>query len=105
MKDLAIRLTAANGLALPYDGYFTADITLFGQTVKDVFFLVLKDSDIVGATRASQPCLIGMIILKEFEPWSSLIRVPGRSAADNKNSELEHTCVWHRTYAYRPQQF
>ena len=29
MKDLAIRLTAANGLALPYDGYFTADITLF----------------------------------------------------------------------------
>ena len=55
MKDLAIRLTAANGLALPYDGCFTADITLFGQTVKDVIFLVLKDSDIVGATRASQP--------------------------------------------------
>ena len=88
MKDLTIRLTAANGLALPYDGYFNADITLFGQTVKDVIFLVLKDSDIVGATRASQPCLIGMNILKEFEPWSSLTRGPGRSAADNKNSRV-----------------
>ena len=88
MKDLTIRLTAANGLALPYDGYFNADITLFGQTVKDVIFLVLKDSDIVGATRASQPCLIGMNILKEFEPWSSLTRGPDRSAADNKNSRI-----------------
>ena len=88
MKDLTIRLTAANGLALPYDGYFNADITLFGQTVKDVIFLVLKDSDIVGATRASQPCLIGMNILKEFEPWSSLTRGPDRSAADNKNSRV-----------------
>ena len=82
MKDLAIRLTAANGLTLPYDGYFTADITLFGQTVKDVIFLVLKDSDIVGATRASRPCQIGMNILKEFEPWSSLILGQDHSAAD-----------------------
>ena len=44
IKDLAIRLTTANILTLPYDynGYFTTDITLFKQTVKDVIVLVFE---------------------------------------------------------------
>ena len=44
IKDIAIRLTTANGLTLPYDydGYFTTDITPFKQTVNDVIILVFE---------------------------------------------------------------
>ena len=38
-----IRITAANGLGIPYRGYFEADVTMFGQTFRKMGFLVVED--------------------------------------------------------------
>ncbi|GFO36959.1 Pol polyprotein [Plakobranchus ocellatus] len=72
-RDLCLRLTAANGLELPYTGYFVATITIAGQVIPERVFLVIKDPP--GGTK--KPCLLGMNVLKEITGWEGLGRAPG----------------------------
>ena len=76
-KDISLKLTAANGLSLPYDGYFISDVTIFGTSVKDRVFLVLKEE----LKRPSEPCIIGMNILQEISPWSEILNTDSSSSS------------------------
>ena len=38
-----LKITAANGLQIPFLGYFETDISLFGRKFSDAGFLVVKD--------------------------------------------------------------
>ncbi|KAK3804175.1 hypothetical protein RRG08_023538 [Elysia crispata] len=76
-KDISLKLTAANGLSLPYDGYFISDVTIFGTSVKDRVFLVLKEE----LKRPSEPCIIGMNILQEIFPWSQILNTDSSSSS------------------------
>ncbi|KAK3763713.1 hypothetical protein RRG08_022747 [Elysia crispata] len=76
-KDISLKLTAANGLSLPYDGYFISDVTIFGTSVKDGVFLVLKEE----LKRPSEPCIIGMNILQEISPWSEILNTDSSSSS------------------------
>ncbi|GFN95389.1 Pol polyprotein [Plakobranchus ocellatus] len=72
-RDLCLRLTAANGLELPYTGYLVATITIAGQVIPARVFLVIKDPP----RGTKQPCLLGMNVLKEITSWEGLGRAPG----------------------------
>ena len=60
-----LKLTAANGLEIPYLGYFELDIEAFGLNVPRRGILVVKDSanDVMRARKRDVPGLLGMNVL------------------------------------------
>ena len=64
-RDLHIRLSAANGLDIPYSGYLLVDVTIAGRTIRDRVFLIIRDPP--GGFR--QHCLLGMNVLGEMDDW------------------------------------
>ncbi|GFR89767.1 Pol polyprotein, partial [Elysia marginata] len=60
--DLCLRLTAANGLDIPYSGYILVYVFIAGQTIPDRVFLIIKDPP--GGSRKA--CLLGMNIIGEM---------------------------------------
>ena len=82
-KDISLKLTAANGLSLPYDGYFISDVTIFGTSVKDRVFLVLKEE----LKRPSEPCIIGMNILQEISPWSDILNTDSSTSSQPQRTQ------------------
>ena len=63
-----LKLTAANGLEIPYLGYFELDIKAFGLNVPRQGILVVKDStnDAMRARKRDVPGLLGMNVLCEM---------------------------------------
>ena len=63
-----LKLTAANGLEIPYLGYFELDIEAFGLNVPRRGILVVKDSanDAMRARKRDVPGLLGMNVLCEM---------------------------------------
>ena len=58
-----IRITAANGLGIPYRGYFEADVTMFGQTFQNMGFLVEEDpTSTTSMSGVSQVCKSNSLI-------------------------------------------
>ena len=64
-----IRITAANGLGIPYRGYFEADGTMFGRTFQKMGFLVVEDptSTAMENRKRGVPEVIGANILREVK--------------------------------------
>ena len=62
-----LRLTAANGLDIPYVGLLDGRVTVFGRDC-DATFLVVKDSPSLQAQKAEAPALLGMNILQQVLP-------------------------------------
>lgn len=56
-----LKITAANGLDIPYMGYVELDVEAMGLTIPERGFLIVKDS----AHSSSVPGLIGMNIVKK----------------------------------------
>ncbi|CAB3992256.1 Retrovirus-related Pol poly from transposon 297 [Paramuricea clavata] len=63
-----LKLTATNGLEIPYLGYFELDIEAFGLNVPRRGILVVKDSanDAMRARKRDVPGLLGMNVLCEM---------------------------------------
>jgi hypothetical protein len=63
-----LKLTAANGLEIPYLGYFELDIEAFGLNVPRRGILVVKDSanDAMRARKRDVPGLLGINVLCEM---------------------------------------
>ena len=63
-----LKLTAANGLEIPYLGYSELDIEAFGLNVPRRGILVVKDSanDVMRARKRDVPGLLGMNVLSEM---------------------------------------
>ena len=63
-----LKLTAANGLEIPYLGYFELDVEAFGLNVPRRGILVVKDStnDAMRARKRDVPGLLGMNVLCEM---------------------------------------
>ncbi|KAK0054404.1 Retrovirus-related Pol poly from transposon, partial [Biomphalaria pfeifferi] len=68
LQSADIRLTAANGLLIPFIGYFVATIAVREQVLPEKVFLVLKDS---GSTTQ---CILGMNILKDLHGIGTYIK-------------------------------
>ncbi|KAL8569843.1 hypothetical protein ACOMHN_038536 [Nucella lapillus] len=58
-----LRITAANGLEVPYVGYIEADISVEGRTIAGCGILVRKDTP---STSGVEKVILGMNILKEI---------------------------------------
>lgn len=56
-----LKITAANGLDLPYIGYVELNVETMGLTIPERGFLIVKDS----AHSSSVPGLIGMNVVKK----------------------------------------
>ena len=56
-----VRLVAANGLDIPYQGVVQTSITLMGTQIDKAVFFILKPS-----VSRDTPCIIGMNILRKF---------------------------------------
>lgn len=56
-----LKITAANGLDIPYMGYVELDVEAMGLTIPEQGFLIVKDS----AHSFSVPGLIGMNIINK----------------------------------------
>ena len=59
-----LKITAANGLEVPYKGYFEADIEVWGSMVKDRGILVREDS--ATGSHQENPIILGMNVLREL---------------------------------------
>ena len=59
-----IRISAANGLSIPYRGYFEADVTMFDSTFKNMGFLVVEDPADMEGRKQHVPGVIGANILR-----------------------------------------
>ena len=60
-SDTCIRLTAANGLTIPYCGYFLAEVCVAGHILENMGVLVTKGN--LETNVSTSPCLLGMNIL------------------------------------------
>lgn len=63
-----LALSAANGLGIPYLGYFEKDVRALGKTVKGRGILVVRDP-LDAATlqrKRAVPCILGMNVIKQF---------------------------------------
>ncbi|KAI8776913.1 Transposon Ty3-I Gag-Pol poly [Biomphalaria glabrata] len=76
LQPADIRLTAANGLLIPFVGYFVATISVGDQVLADKAFLVLRDSG------SSTQCILGMNVLQDIIGISALIK-PGFEQENN----------------------
>jgi hypothetical protein len=84
-----LRLRAANGLELPYAGYFVADVEIFGRMVKQRGILVQKDTSFTSKTSLG---LLGMNIMKEIpecQDWMKKIT----SVEDKSTQDVEGAAV------------
>lgn len=78
LKNISLRtatplsLRAANGLAIPYNGYFITDLEVNKEELRDKGFLVIKDP--VGVS--TPPCLLGMNVLQDLTTLAHLIKPP-----------------------------
>ena len=61
-------LKAANGLNIPYVGYFVTEVKVLGQKLTNKGFLVIREP--VGGN--TPPCLLGMNILQHVKAFSNL---------------------------------
>ncbi|XP_059149091.1 uncharacterized protein LOC131936195 [Physella acuta] len=68
-----LSLRAANGLAIPYNGYFITDLEVNKEKLCDKGFLVIRDP--VGGS--APPCLLGMNILQDLTTLAHLVKPPG----------------------------
>ena len=84
------RLTAANGLVVPYIGYFLATVELNGQVLPDKGFLVIRDSS---TTKSTAQCLLEMNILKEVNGLSSFIQPVKELVKDGRVRNLKSTSI------------
>ena len=57
-----LKLTAANGLDIPYLGYLELEVETMGMTIPDCGFLVVKDPH---SSQLSVPGIIGMNIISQ----------------------------------------
>jgi hypothetical protein len=65
-----LKLRAANGLELPYEGYFVTDVEIFGRVIKQKGILVQTDSS--SSVSQTSVGLLGMNFIKEiqeFQDW------------------------------------
>ena len=58
IKASYLKLKAANGLPVPYQGIMVVDVTLFGECIPNIPFLVIDDSH-----PTETPCLLGTNLL------------------------------------------
>ena len=63
----SFRLTAANGLDIPIQGYAVLDVKVRDQLLSDVVIIIMKDQH----WSLSTPCLLGMNILQCLPWWTS----------------------------------
>jgi hypothetical protein len=68
-SDTCMRLTAANGLTIPYCGYFLTDVCVAGYTLRQVGVFVTKDN--LETNVSTLPCLLGMNILGQLPGFAS----------------------------------
>uniref|UniRef100_A0A3B3H9D6 Gypsy retrotransposon integrase-like protein 1 n=1 Tax=Oryzias latipes TaxID=8090 RepID=A0A3B3H9D6_ORYLA len=63
-----LSLSAANGLSIPYLGYFERDVHAFGVTIKGRGILVVKDpeTNLMRQRKNTVPCILGMNVIKCF---------------------------------------
>ena len=79
-----IRISAANGLSIPYRGYFETDVTMFDSTFKNMGFLVVEDPADMEGRKQHVPGVIGANILRYVKDI-----MPGEH--DNKSSSSSWT--------------
>ncbi len=80
-SDTCMRLTAANGLTIPYCGYFLADVVVAGHRLKQVGVFVTKHN--LETNVSNIPCLLGMNILGQLPEFLTNIvgsTTPGRGS-------------------------
>lgn len=58
-----LKITAANGLEIPYVGYVELEVEAMGLTIPERGFLIVRDS----AQSCSVPCLLGMNVIKKCQ--------------------------------------
>ena len=63
-----LQLSAANGLSIPYLGYFEVNVTVLGRTIQDCGILVVEDPPLTAFKRHKEltPGLIGMNIIDRY---------------------------------------
>ena len=87
LGDKWVKVTAANGLEIPYEGVIMADVEIYGLLLKDMGMLVTQNR----TEETEVPILIGTNIIQEVpqlrallgktcEPTSKFVRVSGREA-------------------------
>lgn len=96
-----LKLTAANGLDIPYVGYVELDVTALGQTIPARGVLVVCDSPDAEqrAYKRSCPGVLGMNVLGAFDislshPEGSLR--PGNYRVDEVVASIEHANMHNR---------
>uniref|UniRef100_A0A8C6TU90 Gypsy retrotransposon integrase-like protein 1 n=1 Tax=Neogobius melanostomus TaxID=47308 RepID=A0A8C6TU90_9GOBI len=89
-----LRLSAANGLAIPYIGYFELDVELCGKVIAKRGVLVVSDPQIPAAT----PGVLGMNVLREcyqelfVQHGPSLFNIPSVLQAPPKIQQALQYC-------------
>lgn len=68
--DQILRVTAVNGLEVPYVGYFEADVEVGGQTISNRGILVSKTT----GTPSPEPILLGMNVLDHVRDLPGLLK-------------------------------
>ena len=89
-----IRITAANGLGIPYRGYFEADVTMFGETFQKMGFLVVEDptSTAMEDRKRDVPGVIGANILREVKDTLPATASHGNNESCNSWAPLLALC-------------
>lgn len=82
---LTMKVTAANGSEIPYDGYFESDVIVWGQLVRKKVFLVGKES---ASSQSSEDVIIGMNILSELKEFESCPELLGTAKVAGRDSVL-----------------
>jgi hypothetical protein len=82
-----LKITAANGLAIPYKGYVELDVEANGQLFEKLGFLVVEESQSMTSRNRKRevPGLLGINILRELT---------SRSNEENLKNSAEKTSVW-----------
>jgi hypothetical protein len=74
-----LRITAANGLEIPYLGYFEADVEVKGRVIKDRGIVVKKDGPEAGGLEVDM--VLGTNVLRELHGWPAVPEVKVRGFA------------------------
>jgi hypothetical protein len=73
ITPIELKLTAVNGLDIPYVGFVTVSLQIFGQVISQVPVLVLKSDG------NKIPVLIGINVLSQIDAKSSRVPVSVRA--------------------------
>ncbi|KAK3726383.1 hypothetical protein QZH41_005098 [Actinostola sp. cb2023] len=68
-----LKLTAANGLEIPYIGFIELDVLIEGQTIPKCGILVLKDTPAITEHRKVLPGLLGTNVLARVPKFAELL--------------------------------